>query len=214
MEQERPEQILIRRIERQAPFPFWIEQFLVALGRFHWLDMLRVETEGQNEMIMGGPKSFLVHEIFGNSFAAGREIGLDESRLRQRVRFSGGDVDDVGLGVPGARFGGELIENPGCVGPIVFWFDERIALLKFFEQRLELVDGGKTVDHDPAFFFGALAELLLTILALQPLEELEWRSRALGQTERWKCQRDHRNNENTRSYRFAAHITPIVGSMP
>ena len=37
MEQERAEQILIRRIERQAPFPFWIDQLLVALGRFHGL---------------------------------------------------------------------------------------------------------------------------------------------------------------------------------
>ena len=32
MQQERAEQILIRRIERQAPFPFRIEQFLVALA--------------------------------------------------------------------------------------------------------------------------------------------------------------------------------------
>ena len=89
--------------------------------------------------------------------------------LGQRVRLAGGDVDDVGQSLPGARFGGELIEHPGRIGPILFRFDERIALLKLFEQRLELVDGGKTIDDDPAFFFRALAELLLPLLALQPL---------------------------------------------
>ena len=85
------------------------------------------------------------------------------------MRLAGGDVDDVGEGLPGARFGGELIEDPGGIGPIVFRFDERIALVKLFEQRLELVDGGKTVDDDPAFFFRALAEFLLPLLALQPV---------------------------------------------
>ena len=131
-------------------------------------------------MIMRGPKTFLVHKVFGNSFAAGREIGIDESHLQQRVRLAGGDVDDIGQCLSGARFGGELVEHPGGIGPVVFRLDKRIALLKFFEQRLELVDGGKTVDDNPAFFFRALAELLLPILALQSVVELERRRRALG----------------------------------
>ena len=81
MKQERAKQILVRRVERKTSFPLWIEQFLVALGRLRGLDVLRIETESENEMIVRGPESFLVHEIFGNSFAAGREIRIDETHL-------------------------------------------------------------------------------------------------------------------------------------
>ena len=98
--------------------------------------MLGVETESQNEMIMRGPKTFLVDEIFGNSIAAGREIGIDESRLQKRVCLAGRDVDHVGDSLSGPRFRGELIVHPGCIGPVMFRLDERIALLKLFEQRL------------------------------------------------------------------------------
>ena len=100
---------------------------------------------------------------------------------------------------PARDFGGELIVNPSCIGPVMFRFDERIALLKLVEQRLELVDGGKTVDDDPAFFFRALAELLLPILALQPLVLLERRSRALGRNREMEMPARNRSNENTKS---------------
>ena len=51
--------------------------------------------------------------------------------------------------------------------------DKRISLLKFLEQRRELVNSGKAIDDDLTFFLGAFAELLLPFFPLQPLVWLE-----------------------------------------
>src|SRR5574341_1144495 len=130
--------------------------------------MLSVEAEGENKMIVRSPKSLVIHEVFGNPVAAGREIGIDPPHFQERVRLAGGDIDDIREGLPGARFSGELVEDPGGVGPIMLGLEEGIAGLKLGKQRLKLIDGGKTINHDPAFFFCALTELLLAIFALQP----------------------------------------------
>ena len=66
--------------------------------------------------------------------------------------------------------------------------DKRISLLKFLEQRRELVDSGKAVDYDPAFFLGAVTELLLPFFAPQPAILLEDRSCALGPSKAWRYQ--------------------------
>jgi hypothetical protein len=126
--------------------------------------MLRIETESENEMVMRGPESFFVHEIFGNAIPARREIRIDETHLHQRVRLASRDVDDIGERLPGARFGGELVEYSGGIGAVVFRLDERIALVKLVEQRLELIDRSKTIDDDPAFFSRAFAEFLFPVL--------------------------------------------------
>jgi hypothetical protein len=102
------------------------------------------------------------------------------------VGLAGGDVDDIGKSLPGARFGGELVEHPGGIGAVVFRLDERIALLKLVEQRFELVDRGKTIYYDPAFFFRAIAEFLFPFLAFQSVKLFERRSRALTKSVKWK----------------------------
>ncbi len=45
--------------------------------------------------------------------------------------------------------------------------DERILFLKFVEQGLELIDGGKAVNDDPPLFFGAVDQLLFALPAAQ-----------------------------------------------
>jgi len=124
-------------------------------------------------MIVSGPISLLVHEVFGYSFPIGREIGINQRRLQKGVRLAGGDVDDVGKGLAGARFGGEFIEDAGGIGPVVLRLDKWIALVKFSQQRRQLIDGGEAIDYDLAFFLRALAESLLPFLTLQPFEWLE-----------------------------------------
>src|SRR5688572_15805051 len=192
MKQQGAEQVLIRRIQRKTPFPFWIEQLLIALRRFRRFDMLGIEAKRDDEVIMRGPKSLLVHEVFGNALPTGREIGIDQSHLPQRVRLAGGNIDDVGERLPRARFGRELVEDAGSVGAVVFRSDERILLLKLIEQRLQLVDGGKTINDDFAFFFGAFDELLFAFFALEAVVGPKSR-RALRKAERaTKCQSQKR----------------------
>src|SRR5262245_15974200 len=96
MKQESPEQVLIRRVKRKSSLPFRVDEFVVALWRFGRFDVLRIDTESDHEMIMSRPVSFFIHEVFWNSFSAGREIRIYEPHLQQRVRLPGGNVDDIG----------------------------------------------------------------------------------------------------------------------
>ena len=113
----------------------------------------------------------------------------------QRVRLAGRDVDDIGESLPGARFGGELVEHSGRIGAVVFRLDERIALVKLVEQRLELIDRSKTIDDDPAFFFRAFAEFLFPLLALEAVKWFERRRRALTKSVRWKNESSDRSDK-------------------
>jgi hypothetical protein len=71
------------------------------------------------------------------------------------VSLTGRDVDDVSQCLSGACFGGELIENPGRISSIVLGSYERVFFLKLVEQRLQLIDGCKTINDNLAFLFGA-----------------------------------------------------------
>jgi hypothetical protein len=82
------------------------------------------------------------------------------------VRLAGGNIDDVGKSLPGAGFSRELVENAGSIGAVVFRSDKRVFLLKLIEQRLKLVDGGKTINDDFAFFFSPFDEFLFAFFAL------------------------------------------------
>src|SRR4029077_6912656 len=84
MKQKRAKQILVRRIQRDARFPFRIEKLLVTLRRLRRFDILGIETEGDNEVLMSRPVSLLVEKIFRYSFAAGREIRIDQPMLHKQ----------------------------------------------------------------------------------------------------------------------------------
>jgi hypothetical protein len=99
------------------------------------------------------------------------------------VSLTRGNIDDVGKSLPGAGFGCKLVEHARSVAAVVFRSDKRIFFLKFIEQRLQLIDGGKTIDHDLTFFFGALAEFLFALFALQAVVGPK-RGRALREAER------------------------------
>src|SRR5215813_3618031 len=135
MKQESPEQILIRRVERKPSLPLRVDQFVVALGCFCRFDVLCIDTEGDHEMIMSRPVSFFIHEVFGNTFSAGREIRIDEPHLQQRMRLTSGNVDDVGERLPSTGFSCELVEYSRRIGAVVLRLDKGISLLKLFEQR-------------------------------------------------------------------------------
>src|SRR5262245_1934361 len=135
MKQERLEQVLIRRVKRKSSLPFRVDEFVVALRRFGRFDVLRIDTESNHEMIVSRPVSFLIDEVFGNAFSAGREIRIYEPHLQQRMRLTGGNVDDVGERLTSTCFSREFVEHPRRVGPVVLRLDIGISLLKLLEQR-------------------------------------------------------------------------------
>src|SRR5262245_15293464 len=135
MKQESSEQILIRRVKRKSSLPFRIDQFVVTPGRLCRFDVLRIDTKSDHEMIMGSPVSFLIHKVFGNSFSARREIRIDEPHLKQRMRLTGGNVDDVGERLTSTGFSRELVEYSCRIGAVVLRLDEGISLLNLFKQR-------------------------------------------------------------------------------
>ena len=49
----------------------------------------------------------------------------------------GRDVYNIGESLPGAGLVANLLKHPGRIGVVVFRLDERIALVKLVEQRLE-----------------------------------------------------------------------------
>src|SRR5512147_368295 len=136
--------------------------------------MLGVETKRNNELIVRSPETLLVHEILWNPFSARRQIRIDQSHLPERVSFAGGDVDDISKSLSSARFGRELVENPGRISSVVFRAYKRVSLLKLIKQRLQLIDGRKTVNDNLVFLFGAFDQFLLPVFSAQSVVLLKY----------------------------------------